>query len=241
MKKAGLLTGLFLAVLWATAFADLPNVPADGAGIKWSTLKQCVRIEQTADGPREVPVTWDPWGDGYIAYGYEVDLERPVIINDEEVTTIKVWIFPLVYWPPSHLSWCHGHTFDRTSWNPGGVAVPAILAAGWDEFDWSGSMAEGEIIVYFEANGSVAHSATSNGDGTLTSKNGSLELEESTTKEELDRLYLSEGVNTKCYRDRPDSQNSGDQEGSDQDSGGDGDGGNSSSESDNSSGSGGGP
>ncbi len=186
--------------------------PKNGKGIKWSSLKLCTRkVKLSNDAEIEVPVTWRAWPGGpWVFVGYTVELEK---VGDEKPKTIKVWVLPVD--PPEGVDedrwergryWCHGLTFDDNLYSPGGNEVPKILEAGWDEFDWSDGMAKGEIIVYFNADDSVAHTAVSNGDGTFSTKNGQ-NAESDDTKADLDRLYNPEGKgSTKCYREKPKKQ-----------------------------------
>lgn len=188
-------------------------VPKDGKGIKWSTLKRCVKKGKLENGEEvEIPIIWYPWGDhpstGICAHGYEVDLEKEVTIGRKKVSKIKVWIFPKD--PPEYAPrrvkeqwnnikyWCHGLTFDDNIYSPDGAGVPFILAAGWDEYQWREGMKKGEIIVYYNRRGGVEHTAVSNGDGTFTSKEGKNPKANKRTKQQMDRIYP--GTITKCYR-----------------------------------------
>lgn len=178
--------------------------PKDGGGIKWSTLKRKVRKVKLANGETvEQPVTWSPFGPwaGYI--GYEVDLDREVTIGDKKISKIQVWV--LVTDPPpangrvDFTGWCHGLTFDERIYSPAGNAVPAVLAAGWEEVDCT-KVKKGDIIVYYDAAGNVTHSAVSNGDGTFTSKEGNKKEKNDQTKDGMDQTYHVPPGTSKCYQ-----------------------------------------
>ena len=207
-----LLVGLFLT-LPTTAYAKTVK-PKDGAGIKWSQLKRCVREITLENGEKvQVPVTWRVYG-RYTAYGYEVPLDKPVTVNGKKISKIKVWVFPKD--PPQGItpeqwkqvkSWCHGLTFDDSIYNPGGEQVPIILAAGWQEVECIEPLKKGQIIVYssngtnprFGPAGAVVHSAVANGNGTYTSKDRLYKQDNAQTKAKMDQQYGT-AATSKCYK-----------------------------------------
>lgn len=211
---AGLLL-MLLALLHAagSAFADVR--PPDGGGIKWSKMKlQMKKVIGTDGSTFEVPEYKYPVPNvPVIAYGYDVEIDPPVTIGGTKITKIKVWWVPPA--PPAGIAsppgihWadmrytCHGRTFDAGTFSPDGSSVPAILAAGWDEIECLETMEKGHIIVYQDAKGNILHSATANGDGTFTTKNGTQPEQSKAKRTDLDAEYGSPkipGGRVRCYK-----------------------------------------
>jgi hypothetical protein len=179
--------------------------PKDGGGIKWSTLKRKVRKVTLENGDEVVQsvsgaLYYPP--DRAIYFGYEVELEKEVTVGDNKVSKIQVWVLDPKTAPPpgaiDHTGWCHGLTFDETIYSPAGNEVPAILAAGWSQIECK-SAKKGDVIVYYDAVGNVTHSATSNGDGTYTSKAGLTPQKNNETEAAMNKTYSVPPGTTKCY------------------------------------------
>ena len=179
--------------------------PKDGGGIKWSTLKRKVRKVTLENGDElELPVTWNAFGTPVTYIGYEVELEKEVEVGGKKVSKIQVWVLAPQTAPPppaptDHKGWCHGVTFNDTIYSPGGDAVPAVLAAGWSEIECPAAQ-KGDIIVYYDSAGNVTHSATSNGDGTYTSKGGNNPQKNDETDASMSRTYGVPPGRKRCYR-----------------------------------------
>jgi hypothetical protein len=179
--------------------------PADGGGIKWSTLTRKKRTITLENGDTtEEPVTlFNPAGSPIEYVGYEVELEKEVEIGGVKKKKIQVWVLvqSSIAPPPTVdlKGWCHGTTFDDGIYSPGGEAVPLILLAGWEEIECAGAK-RGDIIVYYDKNGTVTHSATNNGDGTYTSKAGNAATNNADTKNAMDTMYKVPPGRFKCFR-----------------------------------------
>lgn len=190
------------------------KIPPDGYGLKWSTLKLQGKTIPGPDGTSVfVPEIRypDPTKPALVAFGYDVDVDPPVEVGGKRVTRIKMWLVPEQAPPgfPKDLNWndirydCHGRTFGGGTFSPDGSQVPAILTAGWEEIECLEKTAKGSIIVYYDAQGKVLHSATANGDGTYTTKNGTKKEEPHAKKEDMDKEYGTPkypGGRTRCYR-----------------------------------------
>jgi hypothetical protein len=171
-----------------------------------------VKIALANGDTAEVPATWQPWPETpfVVAVKYEVRLERVVTIAGRRDSTIQLWV--ITNEPPGAAPdelrrqwrrfqfWCHGLTFDDSTYSPAGSEVPKILEAGWTQIECADPMQAGQIIVYYGADGSVEHSATANGDGTFRSKEGQGVQNNTQTRAGMDRIYP--GTTTKCFRRR---------------------------------------
>ncbi len=179
-----------------------PKRPQDGRGIKWSTLKLKTRTLQNGDKV-DTPVTWKAFGNDVTYVGYEVELEKEVTIDGKKVSKIQVWVLQPETVPAEtamyYTGWCHGLTFDDTIYSPAGAAIPAILAAGWEPVDCE-STKKGDIIVYYDPDGDVTHTATSNGDGTYTSKRGKEPQKNDDTDAAMSKTYKVPPGKKKCYQ-----------------------------------------
>lgn len=171
------------------------KIPTGRHGIKWETLKQERRKIKLANGEEtNVPVTWRAFPNSSAVYvGYEVELDKD--------PKIQGWVLMPETAPNDGLDytgWCHGLTFDDIVYSPGGNEIPKILQIAWNEIKCS-DVKKGDIIVYYDSDGNVTHTATANGDGTYRSKGGATLEKKQETEASMDKPYRVPPGTKKCY------------------------------------------